>query len=462
MKDSARSLAVDILNRIDQAGLFAEPLLDQALSRGALTDIHDRRLLTEIVYGTLRMRGRIDWVIARFYKGDPESMDSGVRNCLRTALYQFFFTDRIPAFAIVDEAVKLVKAIHPTASGLVNAILRNVMRREKEIPWPQIEADPAVHISVVHSHPLWLVKRWIALFGVQETLGLCKANNEIPPLSIRVNRLKATREEVMRRLEQDGFNVRETQFSPDGLVLMHAATPVRDTFSYKNGQIQVQDEASQLAGFLLDPRPGEKILDACAGAGVKASYLAEIMQNHGSVTAVDISRQKVKALRENTERLGIAIIAPLVMDLREDPGEAFRGVFDGILLDVPCSGLGTLRRNPEIKWRITSQDIRRHADLQKRLLDGVAGCLRPGGRLVYCTCSVMSGENEDVIADFLSRHGDFRRIRPPDIIPLSMVTDEGFFKARTDCHGTDGFFGAVLQRVNLYENIPSQDRRPHP
>jgi 16S rRNA (cytosine967-C5)-methyltransferase len=447
MKESARSLAVDILNRIDQAGLFAEPLLDQALSRGALTDAHDRRLLTEIVYGTLRMRGRIDWVIASFYKGDQTTMDCSVRNILRTALYQFFFTDRIPAFAIVDEAVKLVKAMHPTASGLVNAILRNVIRTEKEIPWPDIEIDPASHISVCHSHPLWLVKRWIALFGVLETLDLCRANNEIPPLSIRVNRLKATREEVREHLQRSGFTVRETEFSPDGLVLTHPAIPVRDTFSYKEGQIQVQDEASQLAARLLDPGAGEKILDACAGAGVKASHLAEIMKNQGTVTAVDISRQKAKALRENAERLGIAIISPLVRDLREAPGDAFRGAFDGILLDVPCSGLGTLRRNPEIKWRITAQDLRRHADLQKRLLGVAAGCLRQGGRLVYCTCSVMPEENEAVISDFLSRHGDFRCIPPPDIIPLTMVTDKGFFKTRTDRHGTDGFFGAVLQRV---------------
>ncbi len=449
MKESARSLAVHILNRIDQAGLFAEPLLDQALSSGALTDAHDRRLLTEIVYGTLRMRGRIDWVIARFYKGDPETMDGGVRNILRTALYQFFFTDRIPAFAIVDEAVKLVKTVHPTASGLVNAILRNVIRREKEIFWPQIEQDPAVHISVCHSHPLWLVKQWIVLFGLQETLDICSANNEIPPLSVRVNRLRGTREEVMLRLQESGFNVTETQFSPDGLVLTYPATSVRDTFSYKEGQIQVQDEASQLAARLLDPRPGEKIFDACAGAGVKASHLAEIMKNQGTVTAVDISRQKIKALRENTDRLGIVIVEPLVRDLREDPGEAFRGDFDGILLDVPCSGLGTLRRNPEIKWRITAQDLRRHADLQKRLLGVAAGCLRQGGRLVYCTCSVMPEENENVISDFLSRNRDFRCIPPPALIPPSMVTDQGFFRTRPDRHGTDGFFGAVLQRITL-------------
>ncbi|MFH1079980.1 MAG: 16S rRNA (cytosine(967)-C(5))-methyltransferase RsmB [Pseudomonadota bacterium] len=449
MKKSARSLAVHILNRIDQAGLFAEPLLDQALSRNVLTDVHDRRLLTEIVYGTLRMRGRIDWVIARFYKGDPATMNGGVRNILRTALYQFFFTDRIPTFAIVDEAVKLVKATYPAASGLVNAVLRNVIRKKKDIPWPPIEEDPAVHISVVHSHPLWLVKQWLASFGFEETMDLCKANNEIPPLNVRVNRLKAIRAEVMLHLQRSGFAVRKTEYSPDGLVLAHAAKPVRETMSYREGQIQIQDEASQLVARLLDPMPGEKILDACAGAGGKSSHIAEIMQNQGTVTAADISRQKIKTLRENTERLGIVIVEPFVGDLQDDPGETFRGAFDGILLDVPCSGLGTLRRNPEIKWRIAPEDLHRHADVQKRLLAVAAECLRQGGRLVYSTCSVMPEENEAIIANFLSRHRDFRCIHPPAVIPLPMVTEQGYFKTRPDRHGTDGFFGAILQRIHL-------------
>lgn len=449
MKNTVRGLAVRILNRIDQAGLFAEPLLDQALSRGVLTDGHDRRLLTEIVYGTLRMRGLIDWVIVSFYKGDPAAMNSDVRNILRTALYQFFFTDRIPAFAIVDEAVKLVKSTQPQASGLVNAILRNVIRKKRKIPWPALEDDPVFHISVMHSHPLWLVRQWIDSFGFQETLNLCRGNNEVPPLNIRVNRLRATREDVIRRLQGSGFGAGKTSFSPDGITLVHTTMPVRETPCYTEGQIQVQDEASQLVAILLAPKPGEKILDACAGVGVKTSYLAEIMKNQGNITAVDISRQKMKALRNNAERLGIAIITPLVGDLREGLGEAFRDAFDGALLDAPCSGLGTLRRNPEIKWRITEGDILRHADLQKRLLPVVAGYVRQGGRLVYSTCSVMPEENENVISDFLSRRRDFECIRPPDFIPSTMLTEEGFFKTRTDRHGTDGFFGAILQRIRL-------------
>lgn len=446
MKASARSMAVRILTRIDRAGLFAEPLLDQALSRGDWTGAHDRRLLTEIVYGTLRMRGCIDWVIAHFCDGNPADLDDGVRNVLRTALYQLFFTDRIPAFAVVDEAVKIVKAMHPAASGLVNAVLRNTLRKEKRIPWPRVAQDPAGHISVIHSHPVWLVKRWLALFGLEETVNFCRANNEIPPLALRVNRLRATREKVMEDLRQGGFGVNRTVFSPDGIVVTHSPVPLRDTLSHRQGHVQIQDEASQLAARLLDAKPGEKILDACAGAGIKASQLAEIMNNEGTVTAMDISRRKLNALRGNASRLGIGAIEPIVRDLREDPGRAFRGAFDGILLDVPCSGLGTLRRNPEIKWRITAEDVDHHADLQKRLIARVAGCLRPGGRLVYSTCSVMPEENEAVIGDFLSRHGDFCLIRPPGIIPLSMVTEGGFFKTRPDFHGADGFFGAVLRK----------------
>jgi len=445
MKTSARSLAVDILVRIDKAGLFAEPLLDQALSLESLTDVHDRRLLTEIVYGTLRMRGRIDWVIARFYKGDPAAMDSGIRNILRTALYQLFFTDRIPAFAIVDEAVNLAKALCPAASGLVNAILRNAIRKEREIIFPDLRTDPAHHIAVVHSHPLWLVQTWIALIGVRDTLAFCKANNEMPPLAVRVNRLKATRENVMEQLQLEGCTVEKTKISPDGLTLTRPGMSIRETLGYRKGLLQIQDEASQLVACLLDPRPGEKILDVCAGVGGKTSHLAEMMQNRGEITAVDISRQKAKALLENAGRLGVKIIVPFVKDFREDPGDALHGAFDGILLDVPCSGLGTLRRNPEIKWRITPADLQRHADLQRRLLDNAAGCLRPGGRLVYSTCSVMPEENETVIKNFLARHREFRCIHPPELIPPSMQTEEGLFRTRPDRHGSDGFFGAVLQ-----------------
>lgn len=446
MTVSARSLAVDILNRIDKEGIFAEALLDRTLSRGALTEAHERRLLTELVYGTLRMRGLIDWVIARFYKRNPLEMDDAVRNILRTALYQLFFTDRIPAFAVVDEAVKLAKKTHPAASGLTNAVLRNVLRQKEAIAWPDFSEDPLSHIAVVHSHPRWLVERWIGLFGLAETEGFCRANNSIAPQCLRVNRLRVSREAVIRQLRSEEFVAEETHFSPDGVVLRHAPKTLRETLSFRQGHIQPQDEASQLAALLLAPQPGEQILDACAGAGIKTTYLAEMMQNTGAITAVDLSERKLAALCVNAQRLGVDILTTRVLDMSLGATAGLKAACDGVLLDVPCSGLGTLRRNPEIKWRIVADDLQHIADLQKKLLSCAAECVRPGGRLVYVTCSVMPEENEDIIADFLFRRVDFRRSQLPAAIPVSMISTEGCFKTRPDRHGTDGFFGAVLKR----------------
>jgi len=446
MIETPRSLAVAILNRVDRAGLFAEPLLDRCLSRNILTDDRDRRLLTELVYGTLRMRGRIDGIISCVYRGDPNAMETGVKNILRTALYQVLYTERIPRFAVVDEAVKIAKRSHPAGAGLVNAVLRNAIRRLRDIADPDPAKDPEGHISQVHSHPPWLVKRWIGMFGIEGALALCRANNGIPPLTVRVNPLKASRSGVLDELRRDGFDARETAFSADGIVLAAHGPALRETECWREGRIQIQDEASQLVACLVDPQPGERVLDACAGAGVKTSHLAERMGNRGSIAALDISGEKLKALEGNTRRLGIGIVKTAVRDLTKERGDPEEGSFDRVLLDAPCSGLGTLRRNPEIKWRLTAAEVGRCASLQSRLLERAGDWPRPGGILVYSACTILPEENEGVIAAFLSRRGDYRLAGLPESIPPEMQSAEGFFKTRTDLHGTDGFFGAVLRR----------------
>jgi 16S rRNA (cytosine967-C5)-methyltransferase len=429
---------------VEEQDAFAEPLLDTALSHARLMNIRDRSLITQVVYGTLRMRGHMDWIIGHLYKGDYLSMDVSIKNIMRTGLYQLLFTDRIPDFAVVDEAVEITKKMHPAGSGLVNAILRNAIRKKGTIAYPDMKKDPAHHISVLHSHPLWMVKKWIEILGVEETALLCKANNEIPLAVLRVNTIKTTREKLIDECSRQGMDVKVTVFSPDGMILSHPAMPIRETAFYSAGHIQVQDEASQLISRLVDPKPGENVLDVCSGTGGKTTHLAALMNNRGRITAFDISEKKIADLKKNAERLGVINIDTKTGDARKMQEEAIYGSFDRILVDAPCTGLGTLRRNPEIKWRTKEEDPKKFSALQKTILASAAQYLRKGGFLIYSTCTITSDENEEVIDDFIVHHKDFICVHPPDAINSFLIGDMGYFKSYPHKHGTDGFFGAVL------------------
>ena len=444
--NTPRGLAVEILNRVAITDAYAEPLLDACLSSHYLPNIHDRRLLTQIVYGVLRMRGRLDWIIRTYYKGDVESLDIYIRNILRTGLYQLLYTSRIPFFAVVDEAVKLAKVHQPAGAGLVNAILRTYLRKREELVYPRLEEDPLEHITVVHSHPAWLVRRWMKVLGVEKTLALCAANNEIPPAALRVNLLKTSRDEAKAELAAEGIETQETVFSLQGLVITGQDTSLRTTQSYAKGLVLLQDEASQLIAPLLAPPPGETVLDLCAGTGIKTTHLAELMADRGEIMAVDIKERKLVSLRELAGKLGVTIIETMVGDAAAEPPAIWRQKFDRVLVDAPCSGLGTIRRNPEIKWRLKERDIELNADLQRRILDRAASCTKMGGIMVYGVCTIMTEENEAVIDAFLGRHGEFRLVAPPAAIDRRLVDEKGFFRTNPARHGTDGFFGAVLVR----------------
>lgn len=444
MIETPRGMAVDILNRVDLTDAYAEPLLDACLASHYLPNIHDRRLLTELVYGTLRMQGRLDWLIDHLYHGHLPSLPPVVKNIIRTGLYQMIFTQRIPLFAVVDEAVKLAKALQPGSASLVNALLRTYLRKRDFLAYPREEEDTLDFIATVHSHPRWLVKRWLKILGSEETLALCQANNRIPPVFLRVNRLKTTRTAVIEELQGENITVEETAYSPDGLVVSGHSSSLRTSASYEKGHIQVQDEASQLIAHLLAPEPGEQVLDVCAGSGVKTTHLAELMGNRGEIIAMDINERKLAALSDLAERLGVAIVETIRGDATADM--ASLPSFDRILVDAPCSGLGTLRRNPEIKWRIKASDLQRFAELQKKILINAASRLKKGGLIVYSVCTVTREENEAVIEDFLLQLRDFHLLPPPETINHSMIDARGFLRTSSDRHGTDGFFAAVMTR----------------
>ena len=443
-----RGLAADILNRIEDKNAFAEPLLDACLSGERLPVSQDRGFITELVYGTLRMQGHLDWIIGQFHRSKSTPLETGVRNILRTAIYQIIYMDRVPAFAAVNEAVNLARKDHPARASLVNAMLRNFLRRRDCLPYPDPAKEPALYISIFHSHPLWLVKRWISEFGSEETRALCEANNRTPPLTVRVNTLKAARQALIASLHREGTEATPTPFSPDGLTVEKFGAPLKSLHVFQNGLIRIQDEASQLISRLAAPRPGEDVLDLCSGSGGKTTHLAAIMENRGRILAVDKSPAKLDSLKDAAIRLGLTIIEGLAADAANLPDKNLYNRFDLVLADVPCTGLGTLRRNPEIKWRIRSEDVRQAADLQGKILKNAASCLKIGGRLVYSTCSVMPEENENVIAAFLAGHSNFTTTAlTSDPAVRSLLAPDGFFRTYPHRHNMDGFFGAMLTRT---------------
>ncbi len=441
---STRQLAAQILDRIEDEGAFAEPLLDAYLTACLHNDVKNRRLVTQMVYGTLRMRGYLDWIIIHLYRGDFPVMAEGLKNILRMTLYQLFFLDRVPSYAAVNEAVNMTETRFRGRGGLVNAILRNAIRREGTLPLPDRSQDLPLHVAVVYSHPRWLVEKWLALFGEAETIRLCAADNMTPPVTLRVNTLKSSREEILEEMQAEGVKVVPTGYSPDGLRITRSELPARNLRWFEEGKIQVQDEGSQLISRFLNPQSGDNMIDLCAGAGGKTTHLAALMGDIGRIVALDNQKKKLALLREMIVRMGISRIETLVRDGTDLPPKDMAEHFDRVLVDAPCTGLGTLRRNPEIKWRLAPEDIAQTVSLQKELLEGAARYLKKGGILVYSTCSLLPEENEENIHAFLARHQEFRQDTPTGIISPDCLDPNGCLKTMPHRHDMDGFFAVRL------------------
>lgn len=446
IRPNARRAAFDILLRVDRDRAYAEPLIDRELSRGSLRG-PDRGLLTELVYGTLRRQGTLDHLVDSFSSTRSGKLERAVLLLLRLGLYQLYFLDRIPTAAAVNESVSLAKQVAPRAAGLVNAVLRRADRERDAVPWPDRERDPAGYLALRHSHPRWIVAGWLDQLGAAEAERLAETMAEAAPLTVRVNTLRTSRAALLARFAEGGINAEPTSFSPDGLrILSRTAVTVLPGFS--EGLFTVQDESSQLAARFLAPRAGERILDACAAPGGKTTHLAQLMENRGEIIAGDLSDKKLARVTETAQRLGITIIRTEPFDAARAGEIAQRGPFDRILVDAPCSGLGVLRRNPEGKWWKGADDIARLAASQGAILASIAPLLAPGGVLLYSTCSTTAAENEGVIDEFLSRHGDFvledLNLFFPELAGL--FTGRGCFRSWPHRHGMDGFFAARLRK----------------
>lgn len=447
MSDIVRKKAFEVLNLSESGGATLDGIIDRTLTGRTDFSRRDRALLNALVFGVLRWRKRIDWTLAHFSKRPIDAIDPQIRNILRLSLFQMMFLDRIPVHAAVHSAVELAKTVSPPwIVSFVNAVLRKAAKGHQRVPLPDPARSPARRLAVEKSFPGWLVDRWIRRYGSEETAGLCDSINGIPPLTVRTNTLLATREQVIESLSREAEHVAPTRVSSVGVVFRDPKVPISELAAFRAGWCGVQDEAAQIVSLLLDPRPGETVLDACAGRGGKTGHLAQLMENRGRITAIDIDPKKKAPLIAEMKRLEVEIVTTRTDDLMQPLPQAL-GTYDRILLDAPCSGLGVLRRNPDAKWARKGSDLSRHHDRQVELLSRVAGLLQPNGRLVYAVCSLEPEENESVIIDFLKNHGEFDILPPESDSPgaLKPLLDEsGFLRTFPHRHGMDGFFAACL------------------
>jgi 16S rRNA (cytosine967-C5)-methyltransferase len=445
---NARTLAYQVLLHLAQKASHPDRLIHSMLDRHSLMEERDRALMTELVYGVKRWQGRLDWHIDQLSKVKPKRIDPAVRILLQLALYQLLFLDRIPPHAAVNETVKMAKATQPShVVGFVNAVLREAIRREGVWEWPEIGEDPVGFLAVTTSHPAWFVRRLLQESGFEEAQEICRANNTVAPMVLRVNSLTAVPQQVLERLVDQGIDAEPSPYLHDAVRITGVRRDVGRLDIFEMGSIQVQDEASQLISHLVAPRPGELILDLCAGFGGKSTHLGALMENRGEITAVDQSAWKLEELRENAARQGVKVIKTLAVDALELTPDRI-GLFDRVVLDAPCSGFGTLRRNPDIKWRRRPKDPYHFSQLQKALLDHAALFVKPGGVLVYATCTVFREENEEVAEHFAETHRQWEVEQAVNFLPenCGSLTEGPYFRTWPHRHGIDGFFGARWRR----------------
>ncbi|QKI83756.1 16S rRNA (cytosine(967)-C(5))-methyltransferase RsmB [Kroppenstedtia eburnea] len=445
--DSARNVALDVLIAVEERGAYSNLLLNDRLKRSSLSP-RDRGLATELVYGTLQRKNTLDWILNKLVRKGIDTLDPWVRHLLRLGIYQLRYLDRVPSRAAVHETVEIAKARgHRGIPGLVNGVLRSYLRRSRE--WTLPDSPKSVtDLALVTSHPEWLVRRLVEVYGPETAHSVLKANNRPPGLSVRVNPLRGNRERVARLLQEEDprLRIRLSPLSGQGLILT-GGNPASGRL-FREGWFTVQDESSMLVAELLAPRPGERVLDGCAAPGGKTGHLAERMENRGTLLACDIHPHKVKLIENQVRRLGLSMVEVRQADLRELPGTG-EARFDRVLLDAPCSGWGVIRRKPDIKWSKNLQEVDSLRQLQAELLEAAARLVTPGGTLVYSTCTLEPQENREQITAFLKNHPTFQADSTLfDTLPAPVrekaLTGDGWVQILPHHFESDGFFIARM------------------
>lgn len=443
--NNPRQIAFLALRDVQRRGAFADIALNRWLRQAKLSE-QERSLTTELVYGCVRRMRTLDALIDVFAKKKSSQQPPDLRTILHLGLYQLRYLSDIPAAAAVDTTVELCKKNSLAGlAGFVNALLRQYIRKT-DTPL-QLPENPVERLGILHSFPDWIVQFWIDQLGFEEAEKLCQWFNKSPTIDLRVNPLRTSIEQVEAALEAAGATVTRIPHLPQALRLKGGAGAIENLPGYKEGWWCVQDSSAQLVSYLLAPQPGEVVFDVCAAPGGKTTHIAELMRDEGKIIACDKTESRLRKLAENAQRLrykSIEILRGDVCNISQ-----FKNVGDRVLLDAPCSGLGTLHRRADARWRHTPENIKKLAELQAKLLEQVAGWLKEGGFLVYSTCTLHPLENENLICSFLERHSHWQISPPaPDSPVAPFVTPEGWVKVWPHRHQMDGFFMVRLRKTN--------------
>jgi 16S rRNA (cytosine967-C5)-methyltransferase len=435
---NVRDAALTILLTIDKSQAYSNLLLHQTIEKYKI-DAKDRALLTELTYGTLQHKLTLDYYLEPFIKG---KVDIWVRWLLRMSLYQMNYLSKIPPHAAVNEAVEIAKRRgHKGIASLVNGVLRSILR-EGVRSLDEIE-DEVERLAVATSHPQWLVERWVESYGFDQTREMLEENNIPPAQTVRVNVTKASVEQVLTTLEREGVKAVRSEHVPECIYLLSGQAA--RTGAFRNGLITIQDESSMLPATVLNPQPGMKVLDMCAAPGGKTTHMAEKMNNEGSILATDLHPKKLDLIEENTARLGLTIVQTAPIDGRQATEYLKAEDYDAILVDAPCSGLGVMRRKPDIKYTKREEDLQSLQTIQLNILKNAVQLLKVGGKLVYSTCTVDKAENEGTVKAFLANHPEMEAVALENL-PAQLMTkqQDGMLQVFPQDIGSDGFFVAAF------------------
>lgn len=450
----ARFIAIEILCSWEEKGLPVDQVMENQLSRQALADPRDRQLIQSLVYGVIRWRGYLDWLIGQFSRTPLAKIKNRTLQALRVGILQLLFLDRVPVSAAINETVQALKDMRQPKwiTGFVNGILRSVDRNRRDITHPMDEKiGDTLPEAARLSHPDWLVSRWKSRYTTPAAYELCQLNNTEPALCLRVNTSLATPGALRQKLADAGLNVEAGKYSPLAIRLDDYHGSITALPGFTEGEFQVQDEAAQLVSLLMGPlKPGRIYLDGCAGLGGKTSHLAQMLPRGAGLFASEPHPGRIQKLRENLVRLRLDTTVTIVEGTLDSLLPESREKFSGVLIDAPCSGLGVIRRHPDIRWNRKPADLLRYQEIQLGLLDHAAQLVAPGGTLLYATCSTEPEENDEAVRQFLESHPGFSAANCRDVLPESaaaLVDKQGFLRTLPGRDDLDGFFGARLVKL---------------